>query len=64
MVFDLVEARGIEPLSEREPTKTSPSAVYALNFAPLPVTDHLLSRYLDQFPQSASENWHLSIPLI
>ena len=46
----MVEARGIEPLSEREPTKTSPSAVYDLNFASSPTTDHLLSCYLDKFP--------------
>jgi len=37
----MVEVRGIEPLSEGEPTEASPSAVCTLGLTPLPPTDRL-----------------------
>lgn len=48
--LNLVEARGVEPLSEREPTKASPSAVCALDFVSRTATNSLLGHYLDKIP--------------
>ena len=59
----LVEARGVEPLSKGIATQASPSAVYALAFAPLTPTDRLRWRYLDKVSQSALRELGLRYPV-
>jgi len=45
-----VEVRGVEPLSEREPTRTSPSAVHALVSRLQRAQTHSANASLANFP--------------
>ena len=62
-LVQLVEMRGVEPLSENIAIGLSPSAAANLDFASLTPSGRLRGRYLDEFPLSASENWLTGIPL-
>ena len=53
--YHLVEVRGVEPRSEREPTAVSPSAAYDLDFAGAAAINNLRLRYSLDFPVRAGK---------
>lgn len=61
--IDLVETRGVEPLSRNIVLCFSPSAVCDLGFARRSPTDGLVKCYLDKSSRKASENWLCGILL-
>ena len=56
--------RGVEPLSESIVMQLSPSACLIFYFPTSSPKAGLISRYLDEFPISTSENWCLGILLL
>ena len=55
-VFTLVEARGVEPLSENRSIQLSPSKVYRLNSLLIPPTDRLKKSVSAVIHQAQSRN--------